>query len=291
VPTARGGVAVIVAMTVTLTASSAAAQGKSNPPGHSGTHPHPAEPLSSGPAASSSRVMYLGSWLDDATLLGTGNIAMSISAAFWASPGTHQLDLPIVAAIVGARRRFDVGIGAPVSRVTDGSGAQISGVGQVFVYGKLALTNPASAGRHVGLAFSPVVQITSGTWDPTGTSQVGIALPLNLELRGGPCRVYGSVGYFSRGATFATGALEVATSRSLVLTGTLGYTASTAAAVSALDVSPSRTDTSFAATVRVSPRAALAASVGRSRATAGDASAAVTSYWVSGGVTFLLARR
>ena len=68
-----------------------------------------------------------------------------------------------------------------------------------------------------GLAVNPVVEVLSAG-NPDG--RVHFALPVNVELRRQPFRIYGSAGYFTRGSVFAGGALEWTGTR-MILTGSL----------------------------------------------------------------------
>jgi hypothetical protein len=57
---------------------------------------------------------------------------------------------------------------------------------------------------------------------PGSDQRFGWALPVNVEVRPGRMRVYGSAGYFSRGAVFGAGAIEVPINPRATVTGSFG---------------------------------------------------------------------
>lgn len=91
------------------------------------------------------------------------------------------------------------------------------------------------------------------------------ALPGSIEVQGKGFRVYGSGGYFSRGALFASGALEVPLSERIVAFGSLTHSYSThpdPLAVS-MGLNQQRSDVTGGATYVVTPAAIVFGSIGR----------------------------
>ncbi len=86
-----------------------------------------------------------------------------------------------------------------------------------------------------------------------------------MELQRDGWRVYGSAGYFSRGAIFASAAVEKAVAENAWLTGSISQSHSMKSddLSFALGLSKNRTDVSGGVAVRVHPRAAVFGSVGR----------------------------
>ncbi|MGH9348360.1 MAG: hypothetical protein ACRD26_13965 [Vicinamibacterales bacterium] len=85
--------------------------------------------------------------------------------------------------------------------------------------------------------MSPVLEVvSSGTAD----GRIHVALPVSIELRRQPYRMYGSAGYFSRGSFFSRGAIEWGTSSGVVLTDALTQSYSLKDDV-LLDIAPART--------------------------------------------------
>jgi hypothetical protein len=82
---------------------------------------------------------------------------------------------------------------------------------------KYTIIDPTLTLSEFGLAVNPVVEVLSAG-NPDG--RVHFALPVNVELRRQPFRMYGSAGYFTRGSVFAGGALEWTGTR-MIVTGSL----------------------------------------------------------------------
>jgi hypothetical protein len=93
------------------------------------------------------------------------------------------------------------------------------------------------------------------------------------------------VGYFLQGSVFASGALEVAASERVTITGTLTQSHSTIAddPAATLALSRTRTDVSGGATYMLNPGVAVYGNVGR---TISQQDANAASIVVSGGVSF-----
>jgi len=133
------------------------------------------------------------------------------------------------------------------------------------------------------VAISPVVEFSQ---DPLpGQSSVGWGAPLDIEAKLPGFRVFGSTGYFSRGALFAAGALEVPVGDRLVATGGLTMMRSTNAspAADAIGLSKGRSDITGSAAYFLSPSIALFASTGR---TIGSGDGTGTNFMLTGGVSF-----
>ena len=71
-----------------------------------------------------------------------------------------------------------------------------------------------------GSSVTPLLEILSFAPAPD-SSRVGWALPANVEWQSDGWRAYGSAGYFSRGAVFGSGALEIALSDAAWFTGSI----------------------------------------------------------------------
>jgi hypothetical protein len=123
-----------------------------------------------------------------------------------------------------------------------------------------------------------------------GQSSIGWGAPLDIEARLSGFRIFGSTGYFSRGAVFAAGALEVPIGERLVATGGLTMMRSTneSQAADAIGLSKGRSDITASAAYFVSPTIALFAGTGR---TIGSADGTGTTFMLTGGVSFSYAPR
>ena len=275
-----------------LAAAPAAAQGnghghalgrykpKSNPPPS-------ASSTTAAPSAESVPVVggvrQFGSWLDDASLVEPAHGYASISIGHYRSLGGRQTDFPIVDGAFGLTPRLQVGVSVPYYRLTFNDGTRISGLGDVYPSTKVSIVAPENTERRIGLALSPVLEVL-GNPDPITNSRVFWGLPVNVELRRDRYRVYGSGGYFSRGALFGSGALEVPVHERVILTGVLAYTRALNEDPGAdtLALSRIRMDVSGAAAYVLSPSFVLFGSLGRT-ISAKDVNA--SSLVVSGGIS------
>jgi hypothetical protein len=281
---------------IVLAAAPAAAQGNGNglalgryknkstpPPASSTPTSASASASAAAEAPQSFGVRQFGSWLDDASLVEPSHGYASMSIGHYRSLGGRQTDFPIVDGAFGLTPRLQVGVSVPYYRMTFNDGTRINGLGDVYLSTKVALVAPENTESHVGLALSPVLEVL-GNPDPIKNSRLFWGLPVNVEMRRDGYRVYGSGGYFSRGALFGSGALEVPLHERVIATGVLAYTRALNAdpGADALGLSKFRMDVSGAAAYVLSPSFVLFGSLGRTISTK-DANA--SSLVVSGGIS------
>ena len=111
---------------------------------------------------------------------------------------------------VGVARRVQVAATLPISSVHYPDGFNTHGLGDAYFSAKVGVR---TSDRGVGVAVSPVVEVLSdGSWPTPDGGTIGRvhwALPINLEYRGRGWRTYGSAGYFSRGAVFGSGTVDI----------------------------------------------------------------------------------
>lgn len=277
---ARASVATIATLIALLASAPAWAQGKSgktpgaghgHQPGGSSGPKTPVAPTPSPGTAS------FTSWIDDATLLPTGVAWIAVSAGEWNSPAGRAIEAPVTALVAGVSPRLGVGAALPIDTFRDTTGATTSGVGDVSLFAKIGVRDPAT--HAVGIAVSPIIQISTPP-DTASGRQASWALPVSLEVRGSHGRVYGSGGYFSSGSIFATGAIELRPAPRVALTGLIGHTYAVQSDTVTVSESRHRTDVSASIALLLSARAAVFASVGH--AFSGNA-AADGGPWVAGG--------
>ena len=275
---------------IVLAAAPAAAQGNSN--GHALGRYKPKSnpaPTATTPAPSAEAVPIVGgvrqfgSWLDDASLVEPSHGYASISIGHYRSLGGRQTDFPIVDGAFGLTPRLQVGVSVPYYRLTFNDGTRITGLGDVYLSTKVSIVAPENTERRIGLALSPVVEVL-GNPDPIKNSRMFWGLPVDVELRRDRYRVYGSGGYFSRGALFGSGALEVPVHERVIVTGVLAYTRALNEDPGAdmLALSKIRMDVSGAAAYVLSPSFVLFGSLGRT-ISAKDVNA--SSLVLSGGIS------
>jgi hypothetical protein len=266
--------ACVTALVILCTAASAAAQGNGNAFGKNKNVKPPATSTStsagaSGPSAAGtdeiqipgSGIRNFGAWLDDASMMTPGQGYVSIGIGMWKMPGYRELDVPTIDTGVGVHRRVQFSGSLPIYHATEPGGPIARGFGTMYLSAKLQLKDPAS--RRIGFSVSPIVEVLSTAED--GESRIGWALPLNVEVQRPGWRAYGSTGYFSRGALFASGAVEKAISDSTWLTGAISHSYSTSPdpLSFALGLGRMHTDVTGGVAIAVSKKAAAYASVGR----------------------------
>jgi hypothetical protein len=230
-------------------------------------------------------IRQFGIWLDDATVSPLGQGWASFGIGYTDAPFGHQWDAPSVDAGFGLFPRVQFAITAPFTKVSYTDGTTTRGLGDIYLATKVGLLDPTADGRSFGIAVAPVVEFLSSASVPEGSSRVHWALPLALEKRFEKSRVYGTIGYFSRGALYGSAAVEVPVTGRLTATGVLSHSRSLEddPLSDAHGLSRTRWDLSGGAAYFFSPRATLYASVGRTVSRV-DANAA--SFTAAAGVSF-----
>ena len=240
-------------------ASGAAAAGAaaSAPSGSSPTAASQGQPAGVG-------VRNFGAWLDDASVATPGSSSLTMSFAYWRTPAYREFDVPVVDGGLGLSRRVQFGFSVPYYHANEPGAPIAHGVGDLYFTTKIQLREPSSADGRLGFAVTPLLEVLSFAPAPN-RSRVSWALPANVEWRGEGWRAYGSAGYFSRGAVFGSGALEVAISDSAWLTGSLSesYSLENDEFSTALGLARSHMDVSGGAGLSLSPSIAIFGVVGR----------------------------
>lgn len=239
-------------------------------------------------AASGSTFTFrqFGSWLDDASLVAPGEAWTAMSLGYYRSSGSNQVDFPVVDAAVGLTKRWQFGASVPYYRVSLADGSNFGGVGDVYLNAKYSIVTPER--KRIGLAVTPIVEILDAPAPDGG--RFAWAAPVSVEVRRTRYRFFATAGYFSRGALFSSGAVEMAATDRLILTAALIGTRSTndAPEADALGMSKSRVDISATAARVVTPSIAVFCGTGR---TLSHADGEGTSFTLSGGVSFTFAPR
>jgi hypothetical protein len=270
-------------------ASPAAAQGKGK--GLSkGRGPTPAvAPVSSSAsvAVPGAGIRQFGAWLDDASLLEPGSALTAISLGVVRSAGGRQTDFPIVDASIGLTPRVQIGLTLPYYRLTFTDGSRAAGLGDVYLASKIGVVDPAKTSSGFGLAVSPLLEVLADA-DPLAGRRFHVGLPVSVEWRQPKYRLYGSSGWFSRGAFFTSGAVEIPLTERVVATGVLSHTRSLKddPDADAIGMSKARTDLMGGAAFFATPSVAIYGSLGRT-ISAQDANAA--SFMLGAGVSMTFA--
>jgi hypothetical protein len=242
-------------------------------PGGSDTNPAPTTVV---------QTRTFGAWLDDASLAPGGSVWITLAATRWSTLTAHGIDAPSLGVAAGLTRRAQLSFAVPYSRMATNDGPLPGGMGDVYAGVKLLARTPGES--RVGVSFSPTIEILN---PPGGSRSTGLVLPVSAEVGFDRVRVYGSTGFFTRGAGFAAGALEMHVTPTLSVTGALLRSWSTdgAEASDALGLRDSRTDVNGTVVSFLHPSVAVFGSVGRTLSTLEFDS---SRYVLSGGIAFVL---
>ena len=288
--TSRRSVSTVgIVVVFVLAASDALAQGNGNAYGHSKNRPGAAAQPSAAGAPELQTVgistLSFGSWLDDASVIPQGGGTMSVAFSYWRTPSYREVDVPVIDGGVGIAPRVQFNFNVPDYHAGDSDGTVVRGIGDMYVSTKIQLKDPSAGDHRIGFALTPLLEILTYAPRPD-TSRVSWAIPASVELRRDRWRTFGSAGYFSRGALFASGAVEVALTTRTAVTGTVSRSHSIRRdELSAeLGLGQSRTDVSGALSVALNPAVSAFGAVARtiSKQDANSSTLAVT-----GGVAFV----
>jgi hypothetical protein len=228
--------------------------------------------------ASTSQFRQFGVWLDDATTREQGGGSVGIGIGYWRGAGSSLVDIPILDGSYAVTDRFQFGMSVPFYRSEYG-GTTSRGVDDMYFSGKIVLIDPAIKDARFGIAVIPVLEVLSpGFFD----DRVHWALPISAEFRASPVRIYGSTGYFSRGAVFGAGAVEWTSSEGTSLTFSLTHAVPTAEDTTGL--TGGRSDFSVAVGRALNDATTVYVGVGRTLSSPDENNK--TSLAISGGVSF-----
>jgi hypothetical protein len=271
----------------------ALAQGNGNgrpkaPKGSSPTTTTPTPPSTSSPTTETfapvpvavSTYRQFGAWLDDASASAKGEGYTSMGVGYWRMLGSSQTNMPMLGVGLGVTDRMQVGASVPFYRARY-EGGSVSGMDDVYLSAKYTLVDPTLTLSEFGLAISPTMEVLS-SGNPDG--RIHFAVPISLELRRQPWRVYGSAGLFTRGSFFSGAALEWSSPVGMVLTGALtqSYSLKDDAVLDSLGIGRQRMDVSLGVAYPLGTMAATFVNVGRSLTSMDEGG---TSLALSGGIS------
>jgi hypothetical protein len=195
--------------------------------------------------------------------------------------GSTQTNLPMLGVGIGVTDRMQVGASVPFYRASY-EGGSASGMDDIYLNAKYTIVDPTLTLSEFGLAVSPTMEVLSAG-SPDG--RIHFAVPVSMELRRQPFRVYGSAGLFTRGSFFSGAALEWSSSTGMVLTGsfTQSYSLKDDAVLDSMGIGSQRMDVSFAVAYPLGTMAATFVNVGRSLTSVEEGG---TSLALSGGISF-----
>lgn len=295
-PALRGAsaVAAIVLVAVLLPHAAAAQRPHGMPPGLAkkgaqaqgggGAPGSPGGDVALGPA-----VRSFGVWLDDATVLAPREAWLTVSFVRWASPSLVGFDMPVSDVSVGVAPRVQLSASVPFAQYGS-PGAPLEGqLGDLYFAAKWLVRSPSEGA--VGVAVTPALEVLSNAaTSGTDLSRVQFVLPVSVERRFEQGRVYGSAGYFTRGAWFAGAAFDHPVGSRAVAAMALTYSRSTAPAEAstAWGLGRQRVDASGSLSWIVSPRLVVFGGLGR---TLSHLDPDATRYAVSFGASMDLRRQ
>ena len=230
--------------------------------------------------AGSPSFRQFGSWLEDASAPTRGEGYTNIGFGYWRMNGMSQTNVPMLGAGVGVSDRLGVSATVPFYR-TNVAGDTARGMDDVYLGASYNLIDPTLTVSEFGLSVGTVMEVLS-----TGATdgRVHFAIPVALELRRQPFRIYGSAGYFTRGAVFSGGALEWAGPRQWIVSGILTQSRSikSDATLDSMAVSRQRADVMASLAHAIGGAATGYISVGRSLSSLAEGG---TSLALNGGVS------
>jgi hypothetical protein len=220
-----------------------------------------------------------GSWLDDASSSYRGESYASFGVGYWRLAEGSQVNAPMLGMGWGVSDRLQVSASVPFYH-SSYAGTTASGLDDLYFGAKYTVIDPTLTLSEFGLAINPVVEVLSAE---SGNGRVHFALPVNVEVRRQPFRIYGSGGYFTRGSVFAGGALEWTATR-VVLTGSLtqSYSIKEDLVLDGMGVGSRNVNVSGAVALPVTQRMAMFVNVGRTLTPIEEGG---TKLAVSGGVS------
>jgi hypothetical protein len=260
----------------TSTATSAPAAAPATPAGST-----PVQVATASTVAPVVSFRQFGSWLDDASASARGEGRTGIGIGYWRVDGGSQVNVPMLDVGYGVTERISASASVPFYR-TSYQGGVVRGLDDIYLAGKVTLIDPALTVSEFGLAVSPIVEVLS---PGSVGGRVHYALPVSVEMRRQPFRVFGSAGYFSRGSMFAGGALEWSAPAGYVITGALtqSYATGVDVTLDSLGVSRQRADVTGSIGYPLGQLAAAYVSVGRSLTSVDEGG---TAFSLAGGVSF-----
>jgi hypothetical protein len=250
--------------------------------GHKPTPPAQSALPSSNSSAPAATAAVPFAWIDDASMLSPGAVAISISAFHWQGTDISEVDLPVVGLSVGAARRLQFGVSIPHVVDQSSSGGVVGGLGTTYINGKIGVLT----GDRVKLAVAPTLEILGeGALQSlrAGESRTQFGVPVSIEGDSGVLRVFASAGGFTPGIWFAGGGLGVQATRQISVSTAISAAWSNAA--SAATATPRRNEASGSLAYSPTSTVTLYGSFGHTFATADENGAGAT---VSGGVVFVI---
>jgi len=205
-------------------------------------------------------------WLDDASVIESGNVWVAVSMARWQGSGLSQTIVPVVDTAIGLTPR--VQLGASVPRVA-------GGLGTMFFSTKIAVLSDDV--RALKVAVGPTLEVLTDTTPGQGRVEWGV--PVSAQIDRGSSRIYASTGYFSPGIWYAGAGIGRAVSDRIGVSTSFSHAWATSPASSAGTPNlarPSRNELSGGASYDLKSNIALFGSISRTLGVAAEQGAGTT---------------
>ncbi len=233
-------------------------------------------PATAQTATSSNSVRTLLSWLDDAEVVPPRQADVSVAMSRVKTPSGHETDAPGLYAAMGVAPRVQFAASAFHYSSTYSDGFTSSGLGDVYVVGKVAVISPRA--HPGGIAVSPLLEVLSDLSASTrgaGTGRIAWGLPVSFQYTTTKVQYLATTGYFSRGSVFAGTAVQAFVAQHFIATGSLLYSHATAVPPSSAQygLSRNRTDVTGGLDYLASPTVTIYGTLGRTIGTRDSTSA------------------
>jgi hypothetical protein len=246
-------------------------KGPTRPPGSGTVSPQPAgvgAPASQGAGGGIALATTTPfAWLDDASVMESGNVWVGVSMARWQGSGLSQTMVPVVDTAIGLTSR--VQLGASVPRVA-------GGLGTMFFSTKVAVFTDDV--RALQVAVGPTLEILTEANLP-GQRRAEWGVPVSAQIDRGRSRFYGSTGYFSPGIWYAGAGIGRTVTDRIGISTSFSHAWATAPASSAGIPNlarPGRNELSGGASYDLKPNVAVFGSISRTLGVAAEEGAGTT---------------
>jgi hypothetical protein len=146
-------------------------------------------------------------WIDDASVLPPGVVAVSVAMLRWQGSDLSEVNAPIVGVAAGWTPRVQISASIPRVIGDDVSGV-VGGLGTTYVSAKIGIVTDEPPGLKVAVAPTlEVLGLGSLQSLAPGASRMQLGLPISVEVDRGTARVFGSAGFFTPGVWFAGGGI------------------------------------------------------------------------------------
>jgi len=226
------------------------------------------------------------SWVDDATVLESGGVAIAISTLRWSGSGVSELNAPVLDVALGLTSRVQLSASVPRIVGSADPGAAAGGLGTAYFSSKIRLLDHEKRGRGAKLAVSPTLEVLSPGVTASlapGEHRVQVGFPVSAEIDRGAVHVYAATGYFTRGAWFTGGGAGIVVNDKTAVSGGISRSWRRAVVPGVPLGDRDRNEISGSVSYAVAPSVRAFGSLSRTIATLAENGAGTT---IGGGISF-----